>query len=116
MDFIIPTDHGLKAKESENRNRYQYFAKEQKKKNIEPEGYSDTNSNCCTWNNSQRIGKWTGRHGNKRTSGDHPNYSIIKIDKNTEKSPEDLRRPADTQTPVKDHQLTLEWKTLKEVK
>ena len=29
---------------------------------------------------------------NKRTSGDHPNYSIVKIDLNTKKSPGDLRR------------------------
>ena len=31
---------------------------------------------------------------NKRTSGDHPDYSIIKIDQNTAKSPRDLRRLA----------------------
>ena len=30
----------------------------------------------------------------------------------TEKSPGDLRRLAVTQSPVKDHQLTLMWKTL----
>ena len=35
----------------------------------------------------QRIGARTGRHRNKRTSGDHPNNSIIEIDQNTEKSP-----------------------------
>ncbi len=45
--------------------------------------------------------------GNKRTSGDHPNYCIIEIGQNTKKSPGDLRRLAVTPTPVKDHQLTL---------
>ena len=45
-------------------------------------------------------------------SGDYPNYNIIKIGENTEKSPGDLRRLAFTQTPVKDHQLKLTWKTL----
>ena len=45
------------------------------------------------------------------TNGDHPNY-IIEIGQNTEKSPGDLRRLAVTKTPVKDHQLTLVWKTL----
>ncbi len=45
--------------------------------------------------------------GNHRTSGDHPNYCIIEISQNTEKSPGDLRRLAVSQTPVKDHQLTL---------
>ena len=43
----------------------------------------------------------------KRGSGDHPNYNIIEIGQNTEKSPGDLRRLAVSQTPIKDHQLTL---------
>ena len=38
---------------------------------------------------------------------DHPNCSIIENGQNTEKSPEDLRRLAVTQTPVEDHQLAL---------
>ena len=37
----------------------------------------------------------------------HPDYCIIKIGQNTEKSPGDLREFAITQTPVKDHQLAL---------
>ena len=44
--------------------------------------------------------------GGWRTSGDHTNY-IIENGQNTEKSAGDLRRLAVTQTPVKDHQLTL---------
>ena len=31
----------------------------------------------------KRNGKGTGRLGNKRTNGDHPDYSIIKIGQNT---------------------------------
>ena len=50
--------------------------------------------------------------GSWRPSGDHPNNSIIEDDQNTEKSPGDLRRLVVTQSPVKDHQLTLMWKTL----
>ena len=40
---------------------------------------------------------------NKWTSGDHPNYSIVEIDWNIEKSLADLRKLAvtQTQTPVK---------------
>ena len=38
----------------------------------------------------------------------------IEIYQNTEKSPGDLRRLAVIQTSVKDNQLTLMWKTLKE--
>ena len=48
---------------------------------------------------------------------DHPNYSIIENGQNTEKSPRDLRGLVVTQTPLKDHKLTLAttWrcKTLK---
>ena len=45
---------------------------------------------------------------NKRTSGDHPDYSIPEIGQNTEKSPGgDLRRFVVTQTPVKNHRLMM---------
>ena len=54
---------------------------------------------------SKELVKETGRLGNQRTSGDHPDYSMIKIGKNTEKNPGDLRRL--TVTRVKNHQLTL---------
>ena len=43
-------------------------------------------------------------------SGDHPNYGIIEIGQNTEKSPRVLRRLGVTQTPEENHQLTLGWK------
>ena len=55
--------------------------------------------------------KGTGRFENKRTSGDHPDSSIIKIGQNTEKSLGDLRRLAFTQSAVKNHQLKLARKT-----
>ena len=45
-------------------------------------------------------------------SGDHPNYYIIGNGQNTEKSPGDPRRLAVTQTPVKNHRLSLMWKAL----
>ena len=45
----------------------------------------------------------TGELGNKRTSIDHPDYSIVEVGQNTEKSPGDLRRLAVTQT---------QWKTI----
>ena len=51
--------------------------------------------------------------GGWRMSGDHPNYSIIENGQNNEKSPGDLRRPAVTQTPVKNYQLKLMRKTPK---
>ena len=48
------------------------------------------------------------------SSGEHPDYSIFEISQNTEKSPGDLKLVV-TQTPVKNHQLTLQWKILKEL-
>ena len=43
--------------------------------------------------------------GNKMTTGHYPNYSIIEIGQNTEKSPGDKRRLA--VTIVRNHRLTL---------
>ena len=83
---------------------------------MEPEGNCDTNYNWCTWNNPQRVVKGTGKLRNLRTSRDHPDYYITKIGQNTEKSPGDMRRLAVTQTPAKNHQLTMVRKTLKGVK
>ena len=48
--------------------------------------------------------KGTRRLRNQRTIRDLPDYSIIKISQNTEKSPGDLKRLAVSQTPVTDHQ------------
>ena len=74
--------------------------------NMKHERDADTNCVWCTWDNPQRIGEGTRRLGNKRTSRDHPDYSIIQISQNTEKSPWDLRKLAVTQTLMKNHQLT----------
>ena len=49
------------------------------------------------------------------TSGDHPNYNSVEIGQNTEKSPGDLSTLVVTQTPMRNHQLTLLGKTLKGV-
>ena len=48
-------------------------------------------------------------------SGDHPSYYTTEIVQNPRKSPGDLRRLAVTQTPVRNHQLTLVRKTRKRV-
>ena len=80
----------------------------------EHEGDDYTNCHWCSWYSHERTIKGTGGLGNKRMSGDHPNYYIIKISQNTEKSPRDLRRLAVTQTSEKAHQLKLMGKTLKE--
>ena len=85
-------------------------------KTIEHESDGDTSCNWCTRYSHQKIGTGTGGIGNKRTSGDHPNYNIIKIGQNTEKSHEDLKKLAVTYTLEGKHWLTPVGKTLKRVK
>ena len=54
---------------------------------MEHEGDDETNCNWCAQDILQRHRKGNGRLKNQRTSGDHPVYSITKINQNTEKSP-----------------------------
>ena len=82
---------------------------------MEYDGDDDTNRGLCTWDNPQRICKEIGRLGNKKTSTENPEYSMIKIGHNTEESPGDTRRLAIIQTAVRNYQLILVWKTLKGV-
>ena len=65
----------------------------------------DTNCNWYVQNDLQRVDKEAGRVEHWRTSQDNPNYSIIKIAPNTEKSPGELRRVSLNHTSVKDHLL-----------
>ena len=74
---------------------------------MEHEGDSDTNCNWSSRNNHQRVGTKAGGLRNQRTSRDYPDCSIIKIDQNAEKDPGDLGSFAVTQTPVRNHRLTL---------
>ena len=57
----------------------------------------------------------TWRLRNRRKSRDQWKNSITKSDQNTEKSPGDMKKLDVTQTPVRNHQLTLVRKTSKEV-
>ena len=74
---------------------------------MEHDGDTYTNFDWCFCYSNYRITKGTGGLGGRRMSGHHPNYYIIEIGQNTEKSPGDLRELAVTQNPVKDHQLKL---------
>ena len=65
-------------------------------KTVEYESDGDTNCNWYIWYCHQKIGTRTGGFGNKKTRENHPNYSIIKIGQNFEKSPGDLRRLEET--------------------
>ena len=42
MNFVVPADHGVKLKESEQKHKYVYFVREIKE-TIEPENDGDTN-------------------------------------------------------------------------
>ena len=113
MDFADLANHRIKLKESEKKDKCLDLARELKK-------------NYGTWRwqlyqswvvlllqspkDYQRDWK-TWRQGDE---WDYLNYNIIKNGQNTEKSPGGLKRLAVTQTPVKNHQLKLIWKTLKE--
>ena len=106
MDFVVLTDHGMKIIENEKRDKYLDIPRVLKKLwnmkvTVMPIFIGALGTNL------KRLGKGAKRLRNQKTSGDHPDYSIIKIGQNTEKSPGYLRRLAVTQTPVKDHQLTL---------
>ena len=113
VDFAVPVDHWVKLKESEKKKRY--LAREFKK-TVEHKSDGYTNCNWSSWNRHQRINIWTGGLGNKRASGNHPNNNIIEIGKNIKESPGELNRLAVTQTTVRNHRLTLMWKTRKLVK
>ena len=49
------------------------------------QGDDDTNRNLSTRYSHRMIGTGTEEIGNKRTSGDHPNYSTTEIGQFTEK-------------------------------
>ena len=82
------------------------------KKTVEHEIDDYSNFIWCSWYSYQIIGTRTGGLGNNRTGGDHPNYNIVEIGQNTEKSPEDLRRLVITQTRLENHLQTLMSKAL----
>ena len=107
VDFAVPADHRIKLKEYEKNDKYLDLARELKKTLV----IIPIVIGVFLYSNWKII-KRTGGLGSWRPSGDHPNYSITENGQNIEKSPGDLRRLTVSQTPVKDHQLTLMWKTL----
>ena len=85
MDFALPADHRIKLKESEKKDKYLDLARELKK----------------LWNMKVTV---------IPTVID----AFVTVTKGLFKELGDLRRLAITQTPVKDDQLKLMWKILKE--
>ena len=108
-DFVVSAEHRVKITESEKRDTYLDLARELKKTE-EHEDDDDTNYNWGAWQGPKGLGSGATRVWIWKKNRDPPNYNIIEIVQNTEKSSEDLRRRVVTQTLVKDHQLTLVWK------
>ena len=72
----VPADQRIKLNESEKKDKYLDLARKLKK-TMKHESDNYTNCDWCFSYTHQRIIKGTGRLGNKRTSGNHPNYYII---------------------------------------
>ena len=70
-------------------NQVQYDIARELEKTMKHESDGDTNSSWSARYSYQMIHKGTGGLGNKWTSGNYPNYSIVEIGQNTEKSPEE---------------------------
>ena len=111
--FAVLTDHGIKLKESEKKDKLPDFTKELKN-SVEANNDSYTNYHGCSCYSLWRTCTRPGGLGNERRSGDNLNHNFIRIGQNTEKSPRDLRWLVVTQTPEKDPQITLMGKTVKE--
>ena len=102
VNFTFPADYRVKLKESDGKDKYlDLFWKLPKLLNMKvtviPVVFGVF---LCS---QQRFGKRTWCLGNKRSSGDNLNYSIVEIGQNTVKSSGDLKRLVDTQ---------IQWKTL----
>ena len=82
VDFAVLADHRVKLRGSEKKDEYLDLARE--KKTVEHESVVYANCNWCSWYSHRRINKGSGGLGNKKTSGDHLNNCIIKINQNTE--------------------------------
>ena len=111
MDFAVSAIPKWKSKKEE-RERQVLRPCQKTKEAVEHKNDSATSCNWHAWNSPQRTGKRAGGVGNQRLNQDYPDYSIAENGKNTKGSGY-LKRLVVTQTPVKDHQLTLEWKTFK---
>ena len=109
VDFAVPADHRINLKECEKKDKYLDLARELKK----------------LWNMKVTIVPIViGAFGTITKGllkgledlevGGRVDDSIAENGQNPETSPGDLRRLAVTQTPVKNHQLTLMCKTLRE--
>ena len=102
VDFAILAVHRINLKECEKNDKYLDLEKA-----VEHDSDHCANFDWCIWHNNKRIIKRLGGLGSWRTGRDYRNDNIAENGQNPETSPRDLRRLAVTQTPEKNHQLTL---------
>ena len=76
-------------------------------KTVKQESDDCTSCNLCSWYIHPKIGTKTWGFEHNGVGRDSPNHGIVEIGQNAEKSPGDLRRLSVTQTPLKNHKLTL---------
>ena len=111
VDFAVSADHRLNLKECEKKDKYLDLARELKKPwNMKVTILLIVIGALSTI--TKGLFKRPGGLGILRTGRDYPKDSIAENSQNPETSPGDLRRLAVTQTPVKNRQLTLMWKSL----
>ena len=84
-----------KFKKCEKIDKYLNLAEE--KNIVEQEVDEDSN---CKWNCPEKLGLKTRGIGNKTKNRDNPDYNIVKVNQNTEKSYGHLKWLANIQTPV----------------
>ena len=88
MDFVVPADRRVKLIESEKGDKQLDFARNWKKNKLWDMKVTVILIIIVALGIvTKRINTGTGELGNKTRSGNHPNYSIIEIGQNTEKSP-----------------------------
>ena len=111
FDFAVPDDHWIKLKEREKKNEYPDLARELKKLwNMKVTIIPIVIGAFVTVTKGLLKGLEDLEAG-ERVETCHD--SIIENGQNTENSPRDLRRLAVAQTPMKNHQVRLMWKSLK---
>ena len=113
-DFTVSADRGAKLKEIENLDKYlKSLRKLRKLWSMKLMVIPIVNGALVQSSKElEDFGTGTVGLGNKRTIGDHLNYSIVDIGQNTEESSGDLRILAVNQTLVRNHRLMLVWKTV----
>ena len=92
VDLAVPADHRVKGSErkwKEAKRKISTWIFLENRKTMEHESDGNTDCNWCAWYIHQRIGAGTRGLGNKSSSGEHANYSIVTIGQNNDKS---LRR------------------------